>query len=77
MQDKGKRLAQVYELILGREVVDAILGIARHDKTLAVSLMSIALKAGLGGLPIEEAIREIDLLLVNYEQLRGGTTLPG
>lgn len=70
MQDRGKILAQVYELILGREVMNAIVGIGQYDNTLAVQIMGLAVRARLGDMPAEEARQEIDLLIANYEQLQ-------
>jgi hypothetical protein len=70
MQDRGKILAQVYELILGREVMNAIVGIGQYDNTLAVQIMGLAVRARLGDMPAEEARQEIDLLIADYEQLQ-------
>ena len=68
MQDEGKILAQVYELILGREVMNAIVGIGQYDNTLAVQIMGLAVRARLEDMPAEEARQEIDLLIADYEQ---------
>lgn len=73
MQNEGKILAQVYELILGREVMNAIVGIGKHDSTLAVQIMGLAVRARLGGIPAEKARQEIDQLITDFEQSLGGT----
>ena len=73
MQNEGKILAQVYELILGREVMNAIVGIRKHDSTLAVQIMGLAVRARLGGIPAEKARQEIDQLITDFEQSLGGT----
>lgn len=74
MQDEGKVLAQVYELILGREIMNAIVGIGQYDNTFAVQIMGLAVRARLGDMPTEEARQEIDLLIADFERsLRGAS----
>ena len=73
MQDRRKILAQVYELILGRETMNAIVGIGQHNSTLAVQIMGLAVRARLGDMPAEEARQEIDLLIADYEQSQAST----
>jgi hypothetical protein len=53
MQDGRKVLAQVYELLLGREVMNAVVEISRYDKLLAVQIMGLAVKSSLGDMPVE------------------------
>ena len=73
MQNEGKILAQVYELILGRKVMNVIVGIGKHDSTLAVQIMVLAVRARLGDIPAEKARQEIDQLIADFEQSLGST----
>ena len=68
MQDEGQILAKVYELILGRKVMNAVVGISHYDETLAIQLMSIAVKARLGAMPTEAVRSEIDRLVAEFQQ---------
>ncbi len=71
MQDKGKILAQVYEFLVGREVMDGLVKISRQDETLAVQLLGIILRAKFGKIPADEASGEIDLLLAEFRLSQG------
>ena len=73
MRDEGKILAQVYEIILGREIMNAIVGIGQHDKTLAVQIMGLVVREKLGDMPGEEVKQEIDLLIADYEKSKAST----
>ncbi|MCA9975244.1 MAG: hypothetical protein KC413_05820 [Anaerolineales bacterium] len=59
MQDEGKVLAQVYELILGREIMNALVGIGQHDNTLAVPIMGLALRARLEDMSTEKQSKKL------------------
>ncbi len=74
MQDDGKILAQVYEVIVGKEVANAIVEIFQQDKMLAVQIMGLTVKAVLSGRSAEEIRKEIDLLIADYEQPQGSMT---
>jgi hypothetical protein len=73
MQDEGKILAQVYELILGRKIMNAIAGIGQHDDTIAVQIMRLAVQAKLGDMPAKGAEQKIDELVADFEQSLGVT----
>lgn len=74
MQDEGKILAQVYELIVGKEVANAIVKVFQKDKMLAVQIMGVTMKAVLSDMPAAEVRKEIDLLIADYEQPQGSMT---
>lgn len=68
MQDEGQVLAKVYELILGRKVMNAVVGISYYDEVLAIELMSLAVRARLGDMPVDEARSEIDRLVADFQR---------
>lgn len=68
-----KQLGKVYELLLGKKVMNAIAGLANHDQDLALAVMSVALEISFGSIPRESGQQQIDDLISSYLLDNGGS----
>jgi hypothetical protein len=61
-------LAKAYEILLGKDILDAIDAISRINEELGLALMKVMVEAKLGELPASQAKAEIDQLVDEYRK---------
>lgn len=64
----GSRLAEVYRLILGDEIMNILARVRETDKDLAIEMMRVLVQGWFGTLPSEQVTHEIDRLLTEYQR---------